>query len=437
MSNSPARSTGGSRRKTAAISLGVLILASIGLLGFWWNESLRIPVLKIPDPIMPNPNARDSYIAAANAVVGSNQIDDAVSSTPTKVYTRAQKEALLRQNAGVFTLLHQGFGYSYHNLPARSLATINPEYADFRHLMRVIAFQGQVRREAGDWSGAAGSYLDALHVGQDIPRGSTMIGDLTGIACQAIGRRHLWEVVEHLNAAQSRAVTTRLAAIIDGHVSYADVLQEEKWSGLSNYLELFGDNTRRNTLARSIVAAQGGDDPIRDFVSSLSYLIHPKSQIITGFATYMDTITAQARQPYAAKIPYPPLPSDPMNQMLLPVIVEGRIKHVDNETQNGLLLVMLALHTFRLEHGHYPASLAELAPAYLKRLPDDPFALQGTFGYRLDGDHYLLYSVGPDGKDDGGKRIDDPRKAGDPNPNARFYVEKNSVGDVVAGKNLW
>jgi hypothetical protein len=117
-------------------------------------------------------------------------------------------------------------------------------------------------------------------------------------------------------------------------------------------------------------------------------------------------------------------------------MTEGRIKDVVCETQNGLLLVVLALHAYRLEHGHYPASLAELAPAYLKKLPDDPFALQGTFQYRLDSNNYVLYSVGPDGKDDGGKPIDDPKKAADANPNARYSIEKNSVGDVVAGKNI-
>ncbi|MCW3054956.1 MAG: hypothetical protein JWN14_4126 [Chthonomonadales bacterium] len=437
MSNSPARSAGGSRRKTAATSLGLILLAGIVLIGFWWSASLRIPVLVIPTPIMPVPNARDSYIAAAKAVVGSKQIDDAVSSEPTMVYTRAQKEALIRQNAGAFNILHQGFADSYLNPPARSLTTFNPEYADFRHLTRVLAFQGQVRREAGDWSGAADSYLDALRLGQDIPHGSTMIGDLVGIACQAIGRRHLWEVVERLDTAHSRAATARLVAIIDGHISYADVLQEEKWSWQSNYLEMYGDKKRRNALGKSIIAAQGGENPIRDFVESLSFLIHPKSQVIAGFTTYMDAITAQARQPYAAKMPPPPLPSDPLNRIILPVMMDGRLKHVDGETQNGLLLVMLALHTFRLEQGRYPASLTELAPAYLKKLPDDPFALQGTFGYHLDGNRYLLYSVGPDGKDDGGKRIDDPKKAADPNPNARYYLEKNSVGDVVAGKSLW
>lgn len=108
--------------------------------------------------------------------------------------------------------------------------------------------------------------------------------------------------------------------------------------------------------------------------------------------------------------------------------------------ENGLLLVTLALHVFRLEHGYYPASLAELTPGCLKTLPEDPFGKQGTFPYHVQRQHYLLYSVGPDGKDDGGKVIDDPKHAENPDstsPNARYFVNQNSVGDVVAGKNLY
>jgi hypothetical protein len=154
----------------------------------------------------------------------------------------------------------------------------------------------------------------------------------------------------------------------------------------------------------------------------------------------MDALEAQARQPYSLHLPSPPTPTDPINRMIIPEYEQARVKHVDNETQNGLLLVTLALHAFQVEHGRYPASLTELAPAYLKKLPDDPFAAQGTFKYLVKGTSYVLYSVGPDGKDDGGRMIDDPKHSDDSestNPNARYYTHQDSIGDVVAGKSLW
>ena len=71
----------------------------------------------------------------------------------------------------------------------------------------------------------------------------------------------------------------------------------------------------------------------------------------------------------------------------------------------------LALRAYRLEHGAYPATLAALTPAYLKQIPNDPFAASGPLHYKRQGSKYVLYSIGPDGKDDGGKPIFDATQA--------------------------
>lgn len=72
------------------------------------------------------------------------------------------------------------------------------------------------------------------------------------------------------------------------------------------------------------------------------------------------------------------------------------------------LEVSLALERFRCEHRGYPASLDELVPHYLRALPLDPWSGR-ALGYRREVDlpdgrpAYLLYSVGVDGEDNGGK----------------------------------
>ncbi|MCW3054952.1 MAG: hypothetical protein JWN14_4122, partial [Chthonomonadales bacterium] len=313
--------------------------------------------------------------------------------------------------------------------------------AKYRGMARLLSLQGKVRAEKGDWGGAVDSNLDAVRLGEDVPHGSVLIGYLVGVACQAIGRKPIWTSVEHLNAAQSRAAATRLESIMDRHFSFADTLQEEKYFGQAAMLEMFADPKKaRASLAQDAGTNSGEELPGGAAAQSLSillYLAYSKSRIMDGYTTYMDQSSAMARQPYGLHLPPPPLPKDPINSVLLPVFSQARLKGVDSETQNGLLLVMLALRAFQLEHGHYPASLTELAPTYLKKLPNDPFAAQETYKYILNGNTYTLYSVGPDGKDDGGKAIDDTRQANSGNPNARYFVYPNSVGDVVAGKNIY
>jgi len=63
----------------------------------------------------------------------------------------------------------------------------------------------------------------------------------------------------------------------------------------------------------------------------------------------------------------------------------------------------LALACFRAEHGHWPSSLSELSPAFLKAVPMDVFS-RDTLVYQPSDQGYLLYSVGINGRDDGGIR---------------------------------
>jgi len=76
-----------------------------------------------------------------------------------------------------------------------------------------------------------------------------------------------------------------------------------------------------------------------------------------------------------------------------------------------MLIVELGIRAFELEKGSPPTTLAELVPAYLEKLPDDPFG-NGPLKYQFNGDSYILYSFGPNGIDDGGQFIA-RRRSGD------------------------
>ena len=62
----------------------------------------------------------------------------------------------------------------------------------------------------------------------------------------------------------------------------------------------------------------------------------------------------------------------------------------------------------------YPRTLAELAPKYTPSVPIDPYTGQ-PFVYRLKGDTAILYALGGDRDDDGGKHVpnDDVKADGD------------------------
>ncbi|MBV9125600.1 MAG: hypothetical protein JO112_19800 [Planctomycetes bacterium] len=64
-------------------------------------------------------------------------------------------------------------------------------------------------------------------------------------------------------------------------------------------------------------------------------------------------------------------------------------------------LLAFALARYQRDHGRYPKELEALVPGYLARVPQDRFSGK-TLVYHPAGDGYLLYSVGPNGKDDQG-----------------------------------
>jgi hypothetical protein len=64
-------------------------------------------------------------------------------------------------------------------------------------------------------------------------------------------------------------------------------------------------------------------------------------------------------------------------------------------------IIGLALERYRLEKGYWPKELTELVPAYLPAVPCDPFDGRET-RYKTLPDGVIVYSVGPDGQDDGG-----------------------------------
>ena len=83
------------------------------------------------------------------------------------------------------------------------------------------------------------------------------------------------------------------------------------------------------------------------------------------------------------------------------------------EAKFRLGILDLAIKHHRLQTSHLPARLLNLVPASIIQLPEDPFNPDG-FIYRTNATGYLLYSIGPDGKDDGGAKLVVPSGNGIP-----------------------
>jgi len=73
------------------------------------------------------------------------------------------------------------------------------------------------------------------------------------------------------------------------------------------------------------------------------------------------------------------------------------------EARRRVLITGIALERYRGRHGVYPQTLAALAPEFLTAVPVDFIDGQPLRYHLTDDGHFILYSIGTDGVDDGGK----------------------------------
>lgn len=75
-------------------------------------------------------------------------------------------------------------------------------------------------------------------------------------------------------------------------------------------------------------------------------------------------------------------------------------------SERDVLLAGIAVQRFRLKHGRLPVNLEELVPEFCDEVPVDLWA-EAPLIYRIEGDRFQVYSVGPNRKDDGGVTDED------------------------------
>jgi hypothetical protein len=92
--------------------------------------------------------------------------------------------------------------------------------------------------------------------------------------------------------------------------------------------------------------------------------------------------------------------------LLIPAFdkIQGAADRTEQISRN--LHVAYALAAYQRERGRYPSRLGELSPRYLSTVPMDLFSGKALV-YRPSANGYLLYSVGSNGLDEGGRTYDD------------------------------
>lgn len=404
-----------------------------------WRGSLNAtPRIVIPKHVMPQDNAYDIYLNACKRIMHEVEIKVALGISGQQnphVYTLAEKEAMVKLNEPAIALTREGLTHEYC-CPRAGRDGYNIKMLQIRNLGFLLALKGQVMAQKGDWGAAMDSFLDTYELGQVIPRGGSIYEAGVGRSIQSVAKPKLWQAVKYLNAVQSRAAINCMSEISAKRTPLANLICEDKWNMLEFYQELFKKPNWRGYYLWEIheypkaKTEFGTAWMVVTNKLSHDFMTCSKRELATDYASFMDEWAKYVSKPYAAKSKIIPSTSNPF-------IYTGNYDgwfyaETKDRIMESLFIVTLALRAYKLKHGSYPNKLDELVPSYIKSVPDDLFVLNKPIKYIKTSSSYILYSVGPDGKDDGGKPCIDTRTSV---TEMRYYVDWNSTGDMVAGVN--
>lgn len=160
-------------------------------------------------------------------------------------------------------------------------------------------------------------------------------------------------------------------------------------------------------------SSDGSDQSALDVSKGRAVLFfYPKASAYRKVDGYWKAVAAELRKPHGRRQPPTRLPvSDPVISRAEGTGIRMGFTFSSTEAFLRVLRARFAVEEFRGRSGRLPADWRELTAKILPAAPEDPFSGE-SLRYVPRGAAYLLYSVGPDLRDDGGRAVSAPLSAG-------------------------
>jgi len=272
------------------------------------------------------------------------------------------------------------------------------------------AARGEAKRALDDLTAVFGM---ARHTNDPL-----LIAQLTSARMVHMGATALEETLAH-----GKPTPADLAKFTPPALSYSSELQrniqmEESALGL---LIILAVTTSSDDIGITWLGGLGMDPAGRWLLDSALYRIFFLPDDLAAYRRNMRAFQTLAARPYAeARDGWQRLHEQIKAQrggglltgLLLPAAERMAVAAARTDATYRLAQTAVAVERYRGKHGKLPGVLDEAAPEFVPSIPLDPFT-QSPLRSRRDGDDFLLYSVGPDGVDNGGLAQPAPDKHGD------------------------
>jgi len=288
-----------------------------------------------------------------------------------------------------------------------------PELQSLRHVARLLVLE--TRREAAD-----GNAADALRdvarlqrIGRHAASEPILISNLVGIAIDTMALETLAQVLPTLRKSDLAVLDApEIRDLVTTPPAMASHFYGEEAFGLSVFADLADNQRSVTTLSYLLGNSQPEPFLLRILPASLLYRVFFVPADLAGYRWTMEQYQATASR----SEPYPDLTNridaiekeirngSPgiMSSQFLPAlgaIFRSQTRSVANHRAAGALV---AATRQRLETGAVPETFDELAAQLVPPASRDPFTADQPLVLKRTDNALLVYSIGPDGEDDGG-----------------------------------
>lgn len=291
----------------------------------------------------------------------------------------------------------------------------------YREAARLLRTRALLRLESGDVDGAVDDAIACHRLGRLVGRHPTMIGYLIGAAIEALAAETSEAIVlsgklDPEGAKRFRRELERLPAAADAAdtidrgerlVSLDAVLQMANGTGagaapvgvLPGTSRGLDKNVSLRTFNRSydrqVEAMREGDS--RERTKKLDALAKESRTVAGPRPTEMAwAVLTGSRVALSKHL------SNVLVSLLTPAVAQAQVAEDRTAMRARLTRVGAALAEYRAVEGEYPETLEVLRANYLAEIPEDFYA-DAPLKYRRVGDAFVVYAIGPNGRDDGGR----------------------------------
>jgi hypothetical protein len=292
----------------------------------------------------------------------------------------------------------------------------NPIATNTDHLLKarkganLLFCEGIRRAHHDDGEGALAACRASLNAGRSIGDEPPAIPQMVRVACQGVAFDALERILAQCSpGAESLTQTQRLWQDEADYPLLFVAMRGERAFVHTVFLRMESGEMSLEQLAEGSAANLDASFQEKLEITAFKTKLHAELKSAHAWALRdMSAMVQITRQPAHEWVPATAqLEEASRNRPLLAVLLRGTRKVLAKSgTRSQALLrcaiTALAMERYRLATGHWAETLQELCPAYLREVPLDPYDGEPLRLVRL-ADGIVIYSLGPEAEDQGGK----------------------------------